>query len=241
MKLPILIAALFGLIAGCGEESPTTQGVPVLQTSESDHLALWVSGELTAPAELSLQIARDLHRIRTEFGTIYPPVHHRFVSQWGGYDSGISITFDASTWNAFRGGSYHAWDELFGRFGTPRIQVLETVKELFLYFDERYHPQRLADLFRALPGVVRCGALGLLGDYSNVYASVLREPRRYLFMEGSGDCPAGCTKRHFVYFRFVGDHLTFVGSYDGFQRPPPAWWPEAEPLRRAYGNRMPPP
>lgn len=59
---------------------------------------------------------------------------------------------------------------------------------------------------------------------------------RYLFRQGRGDCPAGCTENDFWYFKVTGNQVTYLGHWRRLA-PLPDWWDEAQELIDRYRLR----
>jgi hypothetical protein len=92
------------------------------------------------------------------------------------------------------------------------------------------------EIYQTLPHITFVDPNHYIGDWSNVYPARDPDKRTYLFKEGTGDCPAGCTDNEFWYFR-VTDDIEYVGTFRMHHEPAPYWWPEASRALDQYYNR----
>ena len=190
---------------------------------EADELALYLSGELRPPAALSSAILRELAAIRSAFAETTSYVGLRFRAQW---EAGVVwINFDDSTAARVAADEYHAWDSLNAACGLARA-VHVVSKTYRLGFADRLHPVRLAEMYRALPGVVQVRDSDMPGDWSNVFVVETDIGRVYLFAHLWGDCPCGCTAGEYWTCGVVGDRPVFAGYVWGGHEGEPEPWPE---------------
>jgi hypothetical protein len=242
-------ALLIGLIAavllltgplGCSD-SATRPGVglpPDSTSVEAQQMALFLSGQLQPPGNLSLQIDRELQGIRGGFASSYPVLDSlNFLCPW--IPGMILVQFTPEAAQQIRTGSYHAWDENNQSLGLSwfHLSAYDSLRVYFvtLSFTPLLHPRRLAELYSTLPGALDAGPGGGYFDHSNVYPRQTGQGMSYLFRKAWGDCESGCIASEFWYFTLENGAPHFVGHWAPLQDPtPPAWWPEARLNREAF-------
>jgi len=248
VRAVISISLLSLLVLSCADDLVSNHETPppphrpdaISLDREAEEAALWLSGELIAPQGLYETIHDDLTAIRTEYSAIVP------------YEYGAPIEF--RPWWLSSVLVVYVSPELHDSIVTHAPNPLDSLNtgmhavsmdpfhppwsslgwETIIRFAGRKHPQRLAEMYRAVPGVNLAGVDGPIGDYSNVYPQHIPDGMAYLFRHGMGDCPAGCEISDFFYFRRVGGVTAFVGSFRTYVDPYPAWWPEASAAYCAF-------
>jgi len=195
---------------------------------ESDSIAVQMTGDILPSEDLSKQVCAQLQSIRRTFDQTIKQVEIRFRPIWA--LSEIVIGFDEATFDEVQNGSYHAWDDLNGKYQIKEINLLAETFFAHLTFENILHPRRLAELYENLPGVELSVPNYLLGDGHRIFPRFTANSLgTYLFNEGRGDCPSGCIKSEYWYFTFTGDTPTFVGHWNPSQDPSePSWWEEAK-------------
>jgi hypothetical protein len=191
-------------------------------SQEAELLALSLSGELRAPQDLYSQIKADLAAVRSQYGTVLPWVQE--ITHRPAWVSGsLAVGFDDMTAQGVVRGEYEAWDELNREYGVTDISEVTVWGVVTLTFEDSLHPERLAELYVALPGVEYAEPDLYVGDSSNVQATQTDSGLGYLFSRGWGDCAAGCIHSEYWYFIVEDDGATYVGHRaDG--DPEPDWW-----------------
>jgi hypothetical protein len=202
---------------------------------EAKSLALELNGGLEAPEDLWLRIANELLGIRSMFGDEYNGVNIRFVPNW--VPGKISIGLDDETAQRIVDGNYHAWDDLNKRFGATVSDLRQRPgrSHVYITFDARYHPVRVAEYYESLPGVRYAERSGRLTRESDLHARFDGKVISYLFYKGWGDCPSGCINREYWYVGHEWDRPYIIGHwakvYDSASNsapPEPDWWEEAK-------------
>jgi hypothetical protein len=212
--------------------------------TEARIMALWYAETLEPPADLTLRFQSDLAVIRNDVIEAEPALDGLFYSPaWT--PSVIGLYVDSLTAHAIADSSYHAWDSLNQVLQLDSLWVgswYEGVVYSFrLHFQGLKNPGVLASAYAGLPGVLYPSYGGKIGqDMNNVWPYVKQDTATYLFVQGWGDCPAGCIRKRFYYVVATPDSTWFVGSWlrvSGASDAPPDWWPQAcENLQRSYLN-----
>jgi len=220
----------FALVAlvGCGESAtePNRKITLLVDQAEADLVAMHLSGEIEAPAELAAAVGEELRVLRETFGGEIPEVLDlRYRPPWAPSD--LLLVADEETARAILNEEYEAWDDLNETYGLEDIHSLRH-EAFVLRFGRSWHPCRLGELYLELPGMVLVEPNGIVGDSSNLHAWEHDGRRTYLFRKAWGDCPAGCIHALYWYFRATESGPELVGTWDPQSEPtPPDWWSEA--------------
>jgi hypothetical protein len=233
----IISVSFLALLPACNEDpavehtsSPDTIGRPDLLRAnrEADEAALWLSGELMAPQALYETILDDLAVIRAEYGVARPDVNIEFQPWWITSRIGVYVTPELrSLVLAHQPNPLDSLNTQYRAASMGNFTLSNSRWRTIVLFTGRQHPERLAEIYAATPGVTGAFPDSFLGDWSNVYPSKINGGMSYLFRHGYGDCAAGCEVSDFSYFRRVGATVEFVGSFRWGVDPYPAWWNEA--------------
>lgn len=241
MKRTMTILALLLLAAGCSGSDLAPAGRNGVVTDpaaqeEAELAALWLSGDVTAPEDLTSTIHDDLAAIRTAYpypgGDVNTSI--RFRTPWVPTMLGVHFTDEAKA--RIREGTYYEFYELNHKFGVTDIDTsnLWLLSSVWLHFNGYVNPLALSLIYEALDGVTRAGPNYYAGDGSCVYPWKVEGGMTYLFRSASGDCLAGCMRSTFWYFRVPdGGDIEYVGSYESDSGIVPSWWHEA---KTAYDN-----
>jgi hypothetical protein len=199
----------------------------IKENKEAELMALYLSGELTAPDNLYLKICNDLNEIRSTFNfskrfkviTFFPPWFPR-----------IRIKFNESMINEIKNGNYSEWDELNNKYNVTEIetQLLTKYHYVILHFNYSYNPRVLSKLYEDLSGVIFANPSSN-GGYHNIYPKKVGDDISYLFFAGWGDCPSGCIYEEYWYFKFENNQPILVGNWNNEEDPEvPDWWNKAK-------------
>jgi hypothetical protein len=83
-----------------------------------------------------------------------------------------------------------------------------------LYSENAINVFALGKQFDPIDGVFHAEPNGVLGDGDDIECSVEQDHLVYEFSKGWGDCPAGCTNRHYWLFQVDFDGIVhFIKSY----------------------------
>ncbi|HET6462564.1 MAG TPA: hypothetical protein VFH33_02090, partial [Candidatus Krumholzibacteria bacterium] len=207
MRAFLALSLLLALTLSCADDPVGQRSTPhasyqsnILELDrEAEEAALWLSGELTAPMPLYETIRDDLAAIRSEYASIVPyeyaGVPVQFKAWWIPSRLGVYVTTELKnkvvahlpnpldSLNAvYHATSLSPWHPPFNSLGWGTV----------INFAGMQHPQRLAEIYKTIPGVTLAYPDGWIGDYSNVYPRPIFGGMTYLFRHGLGDCPAGC-------------------------------------------------
>lgn len=230
-RIILLLTLLSCLAFGCSKSTRYEDVVPMpWAKEEAEFIALCLSGELVAPNDLYNQVLNDLKAIRSAFGDDFKLINRlAFTPPW--IENCIIIGFDDTTAKKVANGEYHAWDELNKKYQvfTKDTTSVERYGYAILYFKDRLHPCRLAELYAVLPGVRHTGPNRLDGDWPNVYPRQTGNGITYLFRDAWGDCPSGCIHNEYWYFVFEENQPLFIGHWTRHENlQEPDWWDEAK-------------
>ncbi len=216
----IWLPAIVLTLAGCGGDisfSPLVDldSDPVLIPAQPDRealaIALWLSGELTAPPELYERIRTDLRIVRKDQRDTVPAVDLKFFEPWE--PGRLVIGFDAWTYQLISGGLYQEWDSLNRHYSVDRVDLsMPTFNMLKLKFTDPLNPEVLAEAYEKLPGVRFAVPNWYLGDRSMLLPSHPDSRVLYFFRNAWGDCPSGCLYSEYWVYAVISGNVV----YDGF-------------------------
>ncbi len=218
----VWLPAIVLMLAGCGGDlsfSPLvnsdSDSGPVLIPAQPDQealaIALWLSGELTAPPELYERIRSDLRIVRKNQRETVPAVDLKFFEPWE--PGRLVIGFDAWSYQLASEGLYQEWDSLNRHYSVDRVDLsMPSFNMLKLQFADPLNPEVLAEAYAKLPGVRFAVPNWYMGDQSMLLPSNPDRRILYFFRNAWGDCPSGCiNSEYWVYAVFSGNVV-----YDGF-------------------------
>ena len=233
----LVLVILLCVALGCSKSTKYSDNpLYSFNQDEAQTIALCLSGELVAPESLSNRVCIDLAVIRSAFGDEFKMIRGiNFFPPW--IEDCFILGFDDTTAKEVAEGEYHAWDQLNTQYQIWRIDTTNFYNHARLHFKGRLHPQRLAELYGVLPGVIYAEPIRFDGDFPNVYARQTSHGMTYLFCYAEGDCEAGCIYNEYWYFTFEGDRPVFVGHWiPSPNMQPPDWWEEAKLNREQSCN-----
>jgi hypothetical protein len=266
--LAILMLVFANALSGCaGASEVGNPGNPMPQIptieevgepSEFELMSLCVSGQASPPIELSKLFDGDIRNIRSQSFSGMTDLDKAsvngitFAPPWA--PGMVLIGFDDDTAKLVFSGEYKDWDALNSAFHIKVIDLhsIDYGWALLELNSKTTHPKYIAEQYLNLPGVVHAEPDYYLGDKSNIYpyipgyeggalpADTLNESLRYyLFREGGGDCPAGCTENKYWLFSANKDGITYMGYYHIDEYGPaekPDWWGIAQKAINLYGT-----
>lgn len=208
---------------------PRTWSTPRIN-QEAEEAALWLSDSLIAPEGLYNTILDDLATIRAKYGEDISEVNITFTPPWVTSQLLVMVTDQAK--EQIRKGQYHDLDSLNSalRLMTPLTSVSED-NWIFLFFEGRLNPERLAELYEEVKSVVYAepNYIGIYGDWSNVYPWFYKNGMTYLFGEGWGDYPSGFINNCYFYFEVnAEDVINYIGGWCSGVGAVPDWWEQAK-------------
>lgn len=207
--------------------TPTPTSTPECNNRDDKNaelMALYLSGNLTAPDELYEQILSDLTAISSKYFNNHSV--GEFTPPW--IPSCIYMSFQEECRSQVINGTYDAWNDLNEEYGVKKITAHDYSSIVTINFYCRLNSERLAELYEDLPGIKYIQPNAPVGDRSNIFPRQTEEGITYLLYWGYGDCPAGCTEKYYSYYVFENEQPMHIGYYDRQQDPEPDWWSEAE-------------
>jgi hypothetical protein len=142
----------------------------------------------------------------------------------------IRLTFTEAGARQVAAGTYTAWDCPNALYRVTEIDQ-ESDEIVTLVFEGYYKLPLILEDYATLPEVAEAQIPANVFWTSDACVDLGDEGSTYLFLNGLGDCPAGCTGREFWGFRVSDttdvEYLGYVGEDDET----PDWWTEAERCR----------
>ncbi|MDB4933347.1 MAG: hypothetical protein JWP87_319, partial [Labilithrix sp.] len=208
---------------------------PPRKNAEAEQLGFEAAGTLTAPADVYARIDDDLTRIRALRPTL-ANIHAR--PTWP--STRLELHFDKVGIAAIDDGTYAAWDCLNTRYGLSdrRVESSYGVDLVILQFGARSLNMSIVEnAYASLPNQNgKPHGDGLIGDDSDVCASIAGQTYSYVFKKGEGDCPAGCTEITYSGFTTEPDGTVAVlGTHGPAGGPLPAWLANLSACRKWFG------
>ena len=214
--------------SGCGGLVMTGTQAQMLQSPRADQdaerIALRTTDELVAPEDRYRRISADLTAIRAI--TSAPGAAGTFRSF--GTDR-LILAVAPETTAAMVAGSYTSLDCLHAWYGGKRVNVLRALDMVIVSFSTLFHPRRIAEAYAGHPDVLRAEPATMLGggDDITLCNESFGGTHRYLFHEGSGDCPAGCIDWAYRGYEVTEDgEVTRLAPWkrsSGVEGPTPQW------------------
>jgi hypothetical protein len=191
-----------------GLATPAETALTPRDDSTAEILALRASEGIVAPETVYQRVVRDLGAIRQDYPDVADITPFPRANA-----SSISVSFDADTLDDVALGTYTGWDcpnELYGfaDSGPPSTSGVVRVR-----FEGRYDPSLLASEYEDLPGVTDAWESVTVGDGNDIMLDPEGETYHWIFVTGSGDCPAGCINHEYWGFTTTASGaITYHGS-----------------------------
>lgn len=159
--LKILLLSLFVISVGnmrgeADSQSEHEESSVLPYQDEAEKMAMYFSGELRAPHELTKRISRELKLIRDAWQDSVPVVKRQFYLPWTP-DTALNIWLDDTTFESVKAGNNLAWDSLTKELKMTSVRYPhEWLTENYmvaLFFSDKFHLYRLAEAFIGFPGV----------------------------------------------------------------------------------------
>lgn len=200
--------------------------------TESDRLAMLLSGQLRAPDSLKARVRSDLDLIRRRYGDSHPGTASVvFCVPWR--LGSMLLAPDSSTLEAILVDSYTAWDSLNSEFNFDTYVRLGSW--LWMFFNTTANVRAMTALYQQLPGIQRAYVDHWGGDWPTLWPQIAGDTIKYVFRMAWGDCPAGCAFSQYWFFKTVPGWAWPVGFWDeAGGAPAPSWWPEALAVQQNY-------
>ena len=223
------------LLTQCSRIDPSSDTRPRYQYARSDSLeahdaALWFSGRLEAPPEIMTTHLFNLKNIRTLYkdslqldSLLFYELDGRFSVPW--VVGEVGAKFDSSSAAQIRNGVYAGWDRLPTGMKPDTIPGKPDALGWGLFrYKKPYHPRRLAEMYRALPGALLAEA--------NQYLYI-DLPRNTLPLRVNGEyayyfTSSGVFGNYGVYFKVASGVPRFVGRWTPNPTTKPPWYGEIE-------------
>ncbi|MCH9684200.1 MAG: hypothetical protein K0V04_22395 [Deltaproteobacteria bacterium] len=210
-----------------GQATPEQVAMTPREDEEAEQLALEASGEVVAPQDIYARTVADLQTIRDDAPTL-TKVHAR--PNWALDALWVALT--PSALDALNMGTYQGWDCPNALYGVQSVdpEVLADTSEI--RYPGRFNPELIVADYEALDTVLDASPVIGGGDGNDVCLAVDGDVHTYIFDQGRGDCPAGCTEHLYSGFTIDGrGSLDSLGTYEITDEdplpPPPEWFTAA--------------
>jgi hypothetical protein len=151
-------------------------------------------------------------------------LNNRFLAPW--VIGQLSVKFDSSTAIQVRNHQYDGWNLLDAAFRPDTfLQGPDDLGWTFFGFTKRYHPIRLAELYKILPGVLIAepNYYMFAGGTFPMFPGTQSGEMTYVFVINGGDIHGP-----YYYFRYINSKPMYIGQWSGFSGSPPSWWIDAK-------------
>jgi hypothetical protein len=186
--------------------------------AEAELLALEATGAITAPQHVYDRVVGELARIRQAHGEVAT-----LVARPSWIPENVLVGFDERGAEEVRRGSYEAWDALNAIFG---LEETESSSDFVaLTFEGRFFAPLVAEAYAGLPHVRYAEPNYTVGDGDDVCLEIEGDTHFFVFVEGDGDCLAGCIEQTYRGFAVdAAGQITPLGTWaDDYQKPTPEW------------------
>lgn len=156
-----------------------------MENKEIENMALHLSRDLVAPANLYQRLLRDVSLIRSEYAVLSPELKGNFVGRWVSNHLLIRLSEDGV--KQYNDGTLKEFAELNALFGVEQI-VGDTLRgPRVLVFRPRLNPFRVGEFYKNIESVVEVGPnWGMGGGANRLYPWYANNKLTYLFREGWG-------------------------------------------------------
>lgn len=192
-----------------GNENNYSLDALILAARESTNA--WISADIAGRRDTDLATIRQQY---TQLGDIRPRPGGNMRQML------VRLPTSAPWFEAWKSGTLTTGvpelDSLLTEFKATKVAKVVDLPDYTAFLLTFEHPlqiARLAERFKAASSVILNAEInGLVGDGDNIVFSTQGETRQYVFSKGWGDCPAGCTSRHFWTVRITGTNLSLEES-----------------------------
>ena len=203
-------------------------------SEEAESIGLWLSRDLVVEQHIYDRILRDLETIRKRHGDLDPPLVGEFRGYWRPGILSVGLTDEA--FERYKQGTFTDLDELNERYGLETIiepYMIESSKNMSLYFESRLHPARLVEEYENIGSLKWVDHVWTTLAYHPIYPWYAHGDLTYLFVQDKIELDA--FPYRYRYFRTDDEGaIEYVGTYMPWQEPAPEWWPEAKRNHDAF-------
>ena len=128
----------------------------------------------------------------------------------------LLVMFTPEGEQAYQNQGLAPWRNLPDALQPLDIRGFSTLDTTLLSFPVNLNLQQLQTTYSNLVGIESVGADLLVGDGDDICREQVETTTYYVFRDGEGDCPSGCSQE--VYYGFsIDEHqqVTQLGTYDG--------------------------
>ncbi|WP_438011759.1 hypothetical protein WME89_25820 [Sorangium sp. So ce321] len=189
--------------ADCARYRPLAPPAALASTPRADEeaelLAIEATSELVAPERIYQRARRDLAAIRAA----HPAVRDlRAAPDWS---NSLLVRLNGGARESVRNNNAVACLNRVYNAKAMRPLVDDMPELVVIEFKGRYNIPVLAREYARQPGVSYAEPDSRVGDGDDVCLSIAGDRYHYIFDEGAGDCPAGCTSHTYWGFSTTPD------------------------------------
>jgi hypothetical protein len=215
-----------------GNAPSFTEDALILAARQAD--GPWLSADLAGEIDTDIQRIRQQYPQVTDVHALPDFVLNQLI---------VACETDAAWLPAWRSGTMHTGvaelDALLVEFDCVRVEPLTPWTEsdtFILHFAQPLNTRALEARFEAAsPSIRHASDNGIIGDSDRIDLDQ-SSGKKYTFSAGWGDCPAGCTGRHYWEFTLNGDGSITLREYgadlsqrdDGRAAVGRTYWPRSE-------------
>ena len=203
---------------GLGHGTPAQIASTPRSNATLELLALTLTKEVVAPQSIYDRVTRDVAKIKMQNSSLsnitYRPGHDGKT---------LLLQTTPKTTGEIKNGTYTAWDCLNQHYVYQSHDVLSFGNNVELELEGRYNMSTVGSDYAALPGIKAAEPNRSIGDGSTICADRNGDIYHYVFVQGWGDCPAGCIHHNYWYYTVdASGQVTKKGqAMDPAQ--PPSW------------------
>ncbi len=196
---------------------------------EARELAVWFSGELTAPDSIVTEFLHSLRQLRATFkdsSQLIPNIQsllaNRFLTPWA--TKTISLKFDSSTAELVRNNQYNGWSLLDPSIRPDSVSRPYIIPWCSAFFSRLFNPWRLVESYSKLPGVVYAvpDFRGFAGGTYPMFPGTYNAEMSYIFVRNHSSIPGP-----YHYFYYDKGKPYYAGIFSRQANPRPPWWDQA--------------
>ena len=182
------------------------------QTAEV--LAMESSGDFAANETTYNSIVAELNAIRSQFNN--DPTVEVQATPCAKLDS-LILQFDDAAFAEIESGNYDDWVAINEQYGVDDIQYRFVANGVVIFFRRHYYPPTLIELYQqeSLTGLQYIERNSIIGTSQDICLEQIDANERvYIFVQGEGDCPAGCiSKTYSGYLVSASGNIQHLGTH----------------------------
>lgn len=197
---------------------------------EASDFALWLDAKLTSSSSTRDTLMFMMRHLRESFGdTAAVLLENRFMLPWA--EGQVVVGFSDSAKSEILNGTYNGFDLLPEALLSFTQEGPDFLGMSLFEYGSPYHPWRLAEYFRQLPGVSFAEANGIsfAGGNFPIFAGMTNGETTLLFAEDNFYMP---TAIH--YFRVINLQPEYIDVWSPLWIDEPSWWQSVLPVWQGF-------